>query len=184
MVRQSGLGRGLSSLIPAEVEVGQAPTGATTLRGPARRSASSRTATSLAGTSTRSRWRRSPPSVRELGVLQPVLVRPLDGWTVRAHRRRAPLAGRAPGRPHPRPGARPGARRHRVARAGGRREPPPRRSRPPRGGGGLPAAHRGVRADPRAGGHPRRQEPGRHHERPAAVPAPAVDPEAPRRRPV
>jgi ParB family transcriptional regulator, chromosome partitioning protein len=78
VVRQSGLGRGLSSLIPAEVEVGKAPTGATTLvdlpvssiepnRHQPRRDFDEEALTSLTS------------SVRELGVLQPVLVRPLDG---------------------------------------------------------------------------------------------------------
>ena len=77
MVRQSGLGRGLSSLIPAEVEVGQAPAGATTLvdlpvgsigpnRHQPRQDFDEEALTSLTA------------SIRELGVLQPVLVRPVD----------------------------------------------------------------------------------------------------------
>ena len=36
-------------------------------------------------------------SIREQGVMQPILVRPVDGGALRDHRRRAPLARRAAG---------------------------------------------------------------------------------------
>jgi ParB family transcriptional regulator, chromosome partitioning protein len=77
VVRQSGLGRGLSSLIPAEVEVGPAPTDGTTFvdlpigsivpnRNQPRQDFDEEALATLTA------------SVRELGVLQPVLVRPID----------------------------------------------------------------------------------------------------------
>ena len=51
-------------------------------------------------------------SIKELGVLQPVLVRGIGGelGRVRAHRRRAPLAGGPPGRAPDHPGAGPDVR--------------------------------------------------------------------------
>ena len=79
---------------------------------------------------------------------------PVRGRPLRAHRRRAALAGGPAGRAAQHPGPGQGARRHRLARAGRRREPPPRGPQPARGGGRLPAAHRGVRPHPRAGRRP------------------------------
>ena len=60
-------------------------------------------------------------------------------------------------------------RRPRLARAGAGREPPPPGPDAARGGGGLPAADRGLRPHPRAGGQPGRQEPLGGHQHPAAA---------------
>ena len=78
-----------------------------------------------------SRW---PTSLKERGVLQPVLVRPRAGRHLRADRRRAPLARRAARRPRDDAGARAPARRRRVARARADREHGPRGPQPARGG--------------------------------------------------
>ena len=92
-------------------------------------------------------------SIRELGVLQPVLVRAADDGPLRAHRRRAAVAGGPPGRARHHPRHRPRHRRRRLDRAGARREPPSPGPQRPRGGGRLPAADRGLRPHPRRGGH-------------------------------
>ena len=84
-------------------------------------------------------------SIREIGVLQPVLVRPIGDARLRADRRRAPLAGGT--------SCRPGGRSRRscatptisARRAGAGREPPPPGPDPAGGGGGLSAADRGLR---------------------------------------
>ena len=71
MARRSGLGRGLGALIPTDV--GRRAR----LRVPrgARRGHRAEPAPAARATSTRRRWPASPPRSRELGVLQPVLVR-------------------------------------------------------------------------------------------------------------
>ena len=52
-------------------------------------------------------------SLREVGLLQPVVVRPLGDGPLRADHGRAPVAGRPGGRLHRHPGDRPGDRRRR-----------------------------------------------------------------------
>ena len=170
MARRSGLGKGLEPLIPP----GEAATGDGRRRTPASRTSRSADITpnphqprvhfdeeSLA---------ELAASIREIGVLQPVLVRPLG-------RRRYELIA--------------GERRWRAARRAGLAIDPgdrPRRpttsasveqalvenlhragSHPARGGGGLPAADRGLRAHPRAGRRPGRQEPLGGHQHAAAA---------------
>ena len=110
-------------------------------------------------------------SIREVGVLQPVLVRPVGRRRVRAGGRGAPLAGGPARRPAGDPRARPHRRRHRHARAGAGREPAARGPQPARRGGRLPAADRGLPPHPRGGRHPGGQEPGGDLEHPAPVPA-------------
>ena len=124
MARRGGLGKGLGALIPPG-DRGSTATSAASRSSRSRRSR--RTGTSRGTTSTRRRSALLADSIREVGVLQPVLVRPV-GDGVRADRGRAPLAGRPPGRPADHPGARPRDRRRRRARAGPGREPPPRRA--------------------------------------------------------
>ena len=72
-------------------------------------------------------------SVKERGVLQPVLVRPRPGRELRARRRRAPLARRAARGPRDDARARPAARRRAVARGRADREHGPRGPQPDRG---------------------------------------------------
>ena len=179
--RRSGLGRGLSSLIPAEVGSAEAPApgrpgaaGAAGGRHPAQPPpAPPGLRRGVAGVADRlgAGGRRAPAGARPPGRRR----------RLRAHRRRAAVAGRPScgAAEHPGPGQ--AGRRHRLARAGRRREPPPRGSQPARRGGRLLPAHRGVPSHPRAGGRPGGQEPGGHLEHPAPVPAPAGGAEARRR---
>ena len=89
-------------------------------------------------------------SIREIGVLQPVLVRPIDGgYELLAGERRWRAARRAGLARHP--GDHPRHRRARLRRAGAGREPPSPGPHPARGGRRLSTADRGLRADPRAG---------------------------------
>ena len=134
MARRSGLGKGLGALIPTEV-----PGPVVGAAGGADRRASSRTPASPGSTSTRRpcpRWRR--PS-RSSACSSP-------SWSarsaarrrrVRAHRRRAPVAGGPPGRPadHPGPGpdrrTRPTASSRRWSRTSTGRTSTSSRRRPP-----------------------------------------------------
>ena len=95
-------------------------------------------------------------SIREHGVLQPVLVtETLDGYQLIAGERRVRAARLAGPRADPR--ARPPARGPRPARGRARRERPARGPRPDRRGARLPPADRRVRADPGARRRARRQ---------------------------
>ena len=165
MARRSGLGKGLSALIPSEA------TGETDsllrvvpishIRPNTFQPRSHFDEESLASLAA---------SIKEVGLLQPVLVRD------RSTRRRAMSSSR-------------GERRWRAARraglqtipvlgpeppttsqsrAGVGREPAPRRPQRPRRGGGLPTADRRVRPHPRTGGHSGGEEPGGGHEHLAA----------------
>ena len=156
VARRSGLGKGLGALIPTR---GVLPVPRHRCCGRCRSARSSPTRTSPESLFDEEALVSLTASVRELGVLQPVLVRPLGRRAVRADRRRAALASGQAGRPA-RPSRRSSARsRTRLARAGAGREPAPRGPQPARGGGGLPAAHRGLRPHPRRAGSPGRQEP-------------------------
>ena len=126
------------------------------------------TRTSRAATGTTPDLADLAASIREHGVLQPVLVtETLDGYQLIAGERRV-RAARAR-RPRADPGARPPARRSRPARGRARRERPARRPRPDRRGARLPPADRRVRPDPGAGRRARRQ--GAGHRRQHAAPA-------------
>ena len=93
--RSSGLGRGLSALIPGDA-AGPAAADSTLVELPVSRVVPNRHQPRAAFDE--EALAALTASVRELGVLQPILVRPADDGTVRAHRRRAPLAGRQAGR--------------------------------------------------------------------------------------
>ena len=116
--------------------------------------------------------RRSPRSLAERGVLQPVLVRPLPGgrYELVAGERRWRAAQLA-GLEHD-PGARAPPRRRGVARARADREHGARGPQPGRGGARLRGARRGARAHARGGRAPRRAQPRRGLE-PAAPARPA-----------
>ena len=89
-------------------------------------------------------------SLRERGVLQPVLVRPLERRALPADRRRAALARRAARRAERDPGVR--ARRHRRrrrARARADRERRPRGPHPGRGGAHAEHTDQRPRASPK-----------------------------------
>ena len=105
MARRSGLGKGLSALIPSEStgEADSAPPGGADLAHPAR------TRSSPGATSTRSRMTSLAASIREVGLLQPVLVRELEDEEdeLRADRGGAALAGRPAGGAPDDPGAGP-----------------------------------------------------------------------------
>ena len=166
MARRSGLGKGLSALIPTEAtgESDSAPSGGAHLAHQAQRlpapqplrrgvhvvvgrvDQGGRTAPAGPGAA---RWRRR-------------------GRDLRADRRGAAMAGRPAGRPADDPGARPGRRRRRQPRAGAGREPPP--------GQDLNALEEAAAYQqlidefglhPRAGGHPGGQEPGRRSPTPS-----------------
>ena len=170
MARRSGLGRGLGALIPTEVVDDRT----VAARSRSRSAPSDPTPTSPATHFDEEALAGLAASVPELGVLQPVLVRPLGEDALRADRRRAPVAGRQAGRAADHPGASSATRRRLASRrAGPGREPAPPGPQPARGGGRLPAAHRGLRAHPRRAVDPGRQEPGGDHQHPAAVPAAA-----------
>ena len=148
MARRSGLGRGLGALIP---------TGHRPAR-PARRSARCRSRPIAPnphqprGYFDEEALASLTASIRELGVLQPVLVRELedDRFELIAGERRWRAAKRA-GLPSI-PAVVRTVDEVLVARAGPGREPPPRGPQPARGGGGLPAADRGLRAHAGRGG--------------------------------
>ena len=183
MARRSGLGKGLSSLIP--------PAESRAVR---RRTAGD--GRYLADIPVgRSRPNPHQPrvhfdeeslaelaaSIAEIGVLQPILVRPspTTGYELIAGERRWRAARR--GRAGDDPGDRADDRRPRRRRAGAGREPPPPGPHSARGGGRLPAADRGLRADPRAGRRAGRQEPLGDHQHAAAA-RPAAGGPAPARR--
>ena len=96
MERRSGLGRGLGALIPADVAAGAGgPPGVrevpiSQIEPNPYQPRNHFDEESLAGLTA---------SIRELGVLQPVLVRELGARALRAHRRRAAVAGGQAGRP-------------------------------------------------------------------------------------
>ena len=179
MTRRSGLGKGLSSLIPLAE-----PAGRSTADGdrpvlveiPSPTSCPTRTSRGCTSTRRRSpSWpRRSPSSA----CCSRSSCASVDGryQLIAGERRwraaqRAGLADRAGRRPH--------VRRRQRRRAGARREPPPPGPHPARGGRGLPAADRGLRAHPRRRRPAGRQEPlgGHQHAAPARAaaggPAPA-----------
>ena len=167
MARLGGLGKGLGALIPAGSQpTATRPTAPRLDRGSPVECDPAPTATSRACTSTRSRWPSSPPrSARSASCSRCSSGRSTGGY--RADRRRAALAGRPPGRPAVIPAIVRDDRRSRLGRAGARREPASPGPDAARGGRRLPAAHRGLRSDPRAGGDPRRQEPLGGHQHPA-----------------
>ena len=96
VARRSGLGKGLGALIPTG-DGWPTPTSTGLPEIPVSRDRA-RTSTNPGTTSTRRRCVSLTASVRELGVLQPILVRPAEGGELRAHRRRAALACRQAGR--------------------------------------------------------------------------------------
>ena len=183
MARRSGLGKGLSSLIPpGEATSAGERRGAGPDRHPDRRhhaqpaSAARALRRGVAGGAD-----GVDPADRRAaaGAGAPGRV----GQRLRADRRRASLAGRRPRRPGDDPGDRAPHRRPRRRRAGARREPPPPGPHAARGGGRLPAADRGLRAHPRAGRRPGRQEPLGDHQHAAPARPAAVDPAPAGRRP-
>ena len=107
-------------------------------------------------------------SIREMGVLQPILVRPAvdDQYEIIAGERRWRAAKRA-GLQHI-PAIVRDDRRHGRARARAGREPASPRSQSARRGGGLPTAHGRLRPDPGARCAARRSQPlgGRQHAAP------------------
>ena len=133
-----------------------------------RSTASSPTRISRGCTSTRSRSAELAASIREIGVLQPVLVRPIGDGTYEL------VAGERRWRAARRAGLAviPAIVRTTddlgLGRAGAGREPAPPGSHPARGGRRLPAADRGLRPHPRAGRQPGRQEPLGGHQHAAA----------------
>ena len=132
MARRSGLGKGLGALIPTDGDVGDV--GVAAPGAPGRR-ASSRTRTSRGSTSTRSRSAELTASIREVGVLQPVLVRPLaeaGRYQLIAGERRWRAARRAG--LDTIPAIVRDADDLGVGRAGAGREPPPPGPQPARGG--------------------------------------------------
>ena len=103
--KRSALGRGLGALIPGAWPAARAPRRCDAAPAPTpsprrgrdrRSSAFARTPSSRAAASTRRSSSASPTSIRQHGMLQPVVVRERRRW-LRARRRRAPLA-RGPGR--------------------------------------------------------------------------------------
>ena len=173
MARRSGLGRGLGAADPRRH---RRTMGGLGLPGAARLGASTPTPASPGAHFDEEAMAALTASVRELGVLQPVLVRAAGEGTYEliAGERRWRAAKRA-GLPLD-PGHHPHRRRHLVARAGPGREPPAGGPQPPRRGRRLPAAPGGLPPHPRRAGRPGGQEPGRHLEHPPAVPAPPVGP--------
>ena len=115
-------------------------------------------------------------SIATAGLLQPLIVRPLDGRPLRAGRRRAPLARRPAGRPRPGPGGDPQLARGRAPAGGADREHGPRGPEPGRRGARLRRPGRRPR-DLEGGARP----PGRPQPRRDLEPDPAARP--PRRGP-
>ena len=110
-------------------------------------------------------------SIREKGVLEPILIRPnpiprQGRRGVRDHLRRAPLPGRAGGRSIRDPGDRDGRHRRGGARNRPGREPPARGSVAVRGGGRLPRPGRAPQVHPREDRPGGRQVPIGHHREP------------------
>ncbi len=178
MARRSGLGKGLSALIPGEV-VGEPDSALRVvpishIRPNAYQPRSHFDEESMASLAA---------SIRAVGLLQPVLVRELqdetESYELIAGERRWRAARRAGLQTIPVLG--PGGRRRRQPRAGAGREPPPGGPQRPRGGGGLPAADRRVRPHPRAGGQPDGQGPGHGDQHAAAVAAAGRGPAGARR---
>ena len=104
-------------------------------------------------------------SIRDVGVLQPIVVRPLGWAPVRADRRRAApasLEGRGPD-PDPRGGA--PHRGRGPAQGSADREHPPGAAQPAGGGCGLPAAARGLRGHPGGARAATREVPAHDHQR-------------------
>ena len=97
-------------------------------------------------------------SIKEFGVLQPIVVRP-PGQRLRTGDGRAPAAGRHRGWPGPHPRHRAGHRRRGDAPGCVAGEHPPRPAEPAGRGGRLPAAAAGVRCHPRGAGQQDRPEP-------------------------
>ena len=174
MARRSGLGKGLSALIPTPSGTGGATAGgpAGADRDPGRR-------------------HRAQPAPAARALRRGVAGR--AGGVDRTDRR----AAAGPGASGRRTGYQliAGERRWRAARraglatipadrpptddvsrrrAGAGREPPPPGPHPARGGGRLPAADRGLRAHPRASRRPGRQEPLGDHQHAAAARAAAA----------
>ena len=177
MARRSGLGRGLGALIPTEVsgERGSAllEIPVNTIRPNPHQPRSAFDEESLASLTA---------SIREVGVLQPILVRDLGNgeYELVAGERRWRAA--KTGRPARHPGDRENGQRAPQRRAGSDREPPPPGPQPARGGRRLPAAHRGLRSDPRTALGTGGPEPGRDHQHPSPLPTPADGAEAGQRR--
>jgi hypothetical protein len=142
MARRSGLGKGLSALIPSEA-TGESDSALRVvpishIKPNAFQPRSHFDEESMSALAA---------SIREVGLLQPVLVREVEGRARATSSSRGSGAGAPPAGPGCRP-SRAGAARHRrrhQPRAGAGREPPPGRPQRPGGGGGLPAAHRRVR---------------------------------------
>ena len=105
------------------------------------------TPTSRASSSTRRRSTSSPNSIRERGVLQPILLRP-DGEDYHDRRRRAALARGAAGAAPRDSRDRPRDRRIDHRRAGADREYPAPGPQPARGGRGLSPADPAPRPYP------------------------------------
>ena len=166
MARRGGLGKGLGALIPAGIPEGvggleEIPVAAIRPNPyQPREHFDEEELASLA------------ESIREVGILQPVLVRETDdGYELIAGERRWRAARRvglqnipALVRDTDDASALEHALVENVHRVG------PQRAR---GGRGLPAAHRGLRADPRGGRDPGRAQPHRGHQHAAPPPAPA-----------
>ena len=108
-------------------------------------------------------------SIREFGLLQPIVVRETRPGTLRARHGRAPLAGRAARRAATAARDRPAHRRRRDAPRRAAGEHPPRPAQPARRGRRLRAAARRVRRHAHRARRPARpQPPGRHEHDPAA----------------
>ena len=180
MARRSGLGKGLGSLIPTTPADAAAPIDPGAFRELPIASITPNRHQPRAHFDEESLVALTA-SVREVGVIQPVLVRPSgDGsYELIAGERRWRRREESRTRDHPVVGPR--SRRAGGCRAGPRREPPPRGPQPARGGGRLPTADRRLRPDPRRAGDPGGPQPGRDHEHVAPLPA-AAEHSAPRRR--
>ena len=121
-------------------------------------------------------------SIREIGLLQPVVVRRTGAGVLRAGDGRASLAGHPGGRAGHDPGDRAADRRRRHAARRAAGEPAPLPAQPARGGGGLPPAARRLRLHPRRAGRPDRAQPTPDQQHAAAAEALAGRAAAGRRR--